>query len=173
MILFTMLLILPAALKPDGESASRRGLAFLVQVTTPTARQTSPSGLVVAADLRFLSVDLFIDTKDQPLAVYQLEFSATKDLVKIVGVEGSSHEAFREAPHFDPSALQQERILLAAFNTAAADKLPRGKVRIATIHLQVTGENDPVFQVKSSIIATIDGKPIEAAVTAEIRRTPS
>lgn len=128
---------------------------------------------IIAADIRFVSVDLFIDTKDQPLAVYQLEFTATKDLVKIVGIEGSSHEAFRDAPHFDPLALQQERIILAAFNTAAADKLPRGKTRIATIHLQVTGENDPVFQVKSSIIATIDGKPIEAALTAEIRRTQS
>ena len=166
MILFILLLLLPTSpLRERSAESSRPGEdeAPRLQGTPITAQN----------DVRFISVDLFIDTKDQPLAVYQLEFSATKDLVKIVGLEGSSHEAFREAPHFDPSALQQERIILAAFNTAAADKLPRGKTRIATIHLQVTGENDPVSRVKSSIIATIDGKPIEAALTAEIRRTQS
>lgn len=166
MILFVIVMIAVAAASQFEASTS--------SLASPSPQPSHPEKVdIIAADIRFVSVDLFIDTKDQPLAVYQLEFSATKDLVKIVGVEGSSHEAFRDAPHFDPLALQQERIILAAFNTAAAEKLPRGKTRIATIHLQVTGENDPVSQVKSSIIATIDGKPIEAALTAEIRRTQS
>lgn len=168
MKMFLLIMVMIAAAVASPFEASTSSLA------SPSPQPSHHEKVdIIAADIRFVSVDLFIDTKDQPLAVYQLEFTATKDLVKIVGIEGSSHEAFRDAPHFDPLALQQERIILAAFNTAAADKLPRGKTRIATIHLQVTGENDPVFQVKSSIIATIDGKPIEAALTAEIRRTQS
>ena len=37
--------------------------------------------------VRFLSVDVFIDAKDAPLAAYQLEFTASPG-VKIVGIEG-------------------------------------------------------------------------------------
>lgn len=135
----------------------------------------SPAPAAAAATafpVRFVAVDVMIDTKDKPLAVYQLEFTATKGDVKIAGIEGSSHEAFREPPHFDPQAMQQNRVIIAAFNTAAADKLPRGLIRIATIHLQVTGDIEPVFEVKPSVIATIDGKQIEAAVTVETKRMP-
>jgi len=123
----------------------------------------------VAATIRFLSVDLVIDSKDHPLAVYQLEFTASKD-VTIVGIEGGAHEAFRAAPYFDPAAIQQERVIVAAFNTAGADKLPRGKTRVATLHLQVTADGEPQFQLKPSVIATIDGKAIEATATVETRR---
>ncbi len=113
-----------------------------------------------------------IDTKDQPLAVYQLEFAAVKGDVKIAGIEGSSHEAFRDPPHFDPQAMQRNRVIIAAFNTAPADRLPRGSVRIATIHLQITGEVEPVFEVNPSVIATVDGRRIEAVVTVETKRMP-
>ena len=135
-----------------------------VAVPAPAAADDLP--------LRFLAVDVMIETKDQPLAVYQLEFAATKGDVKIAGIEGSAHEAFREPPHFDPQAMQQNRVIIAAFNTAGADKLPRGSIRIATIHLQVTGHVEPVFEVKPSVIATVDGQRIEAAVTVETKRMP-
>jgi len=129
--------------------------------------------LIAAVDIRFAAIDVMIDTADAPLAVYQLEIAAKKGDVKIVGIEGSEHEAFRDPPHYDPLAIQRERVILGAFNTAGAEKLPRGKVRIATIHLQVTGDVEPEFDVKSSVIATVDGEAIAGAkVTIKTRRLP-
>ena len=124
---------------------------------------------LVAANIRFLSVDLIIDSKDQPLAVYQLDFTASQG-VTIVGIEGGAHEAFKNPPYFDPAAIQHERVIIAAFSTAEAEKLPRGKTRVATIHLQITGDGEPTFELKPSVIATIDGKAIEASATVEPRR---
>ena len=136
-------------------------------------RDSVESRLAVAnTHIRFLAVDLVIDSKEHPLAVYQVEFTASPG-VTIVGLEGGGHDPFREAPYFDPAAIQHERVIVAAFSTAGADKLPRGKVRVATIHLQVTGDADPRFNLKPSVIATIDGKAIDATATVETKRTQS
>lgn len=155
-------------------AAAAVAVAVAVAVANRAAPATATASATAAAPAPgFLAVDVMIDTNDQPLAVYQLEFAATKGDVKIAGIEGSSHEAFREPPHFDPLAIQRERVILGAYNTAAAQKLPRGKLRIATIHLQITGDIEPAFDVKHTVIATVDGEPIAGAkVTIETKRVP-
>ena len=55
------------------------------------------------------------------LAAYQIEFSVTNILTKIVGIEGGQHPAFREPPFYDPKAMQQERVIIAAFSTDNAE----------------------------------------------------
>ncbi len=146
--------------------------------------------VAAAAPIRFAAIDIIIDTKDQPLAVYQLEFApadaADASRVTFVGIEGGEHEAFRAAPHYDPSAIQQERVIIGAFNTAEGDKLPRGKVKVATIHVQVTGAPGapdaagaddksppplPKFNVKLTVSATVDGKAIDATATTQVKGT--
>jgi hypothetical protein len=114
--------------------------------------------------VRFQVVDIFIDSKESPLAAYQLEFSVKTGNARVVGVEGGEHSAFNEAPYYDPKAIQQERVIIAAFNTGAADQLPKGKTRVATIHFQITGDQIPEFKMKLEIAATSDGKrtPVEA-----------
>src|SRR5439155_11456606 len=110
--------------------------------------------------VRFQALDIFIDSKETPLAAYQLEFSVKSGDAKVVGVEGGEHPAFKDAPFYDPKAIQLERVIIAAFNTTSGDKLPKGRTRVATIHLQVTGERNPYYAVKLETAATLEGRKI-------------
>lgn len=119
--------------------------------------------------IRFEAVDIFVNSGAKPLAAYQLEFRVEKGDAKIVGVEGGSHVAFREPPFYDPKAIQQERVILAAFNTSNGNKLPKHKTRVATIHLQISGSKEPKFSVKLKTAANADGKKISAEATFETK----
>jgi hypothetical protein len=66
----------------------------------------------------FSWVDVYIDPSAQPLAAYQLELTASGAGVTLVGVEGGEHPAYAEPPYYDPKANLQNRIVIAAFNTA-------------------------------------------------------
>jgi len=129
-------------------------------------------GQPTAADktVHFRTVDVYVDSKTQPLAAYQLELSVKRGDAKIVGIEGGQHPAFKEAPFYDPKAIQQERVVIAAFNTASADKLPKGRTRVATIHVQITGDLKPEYVAKLMTAGTVDGKQISAEVTFEERK---
>ena len=118
--------------------------------------------------VRFMAVDIFVDSKDTPLAAYQLEFKATAGDVKIVGIEGGDPAAFAEAPFYDPQAMQHERVIIAAFSTA--DKLPTGKTRVATIHVQVTGKADPRFELKLQTAADARGNVLQAETSFAERK---
>ena len=120
--------------------------------------------------VRFQAVDIFIDSKETPLAAYQLEFTVRTGGAKVVGVEGGEHPAFKDAPFYDPKAIQHERVIIAAFNTGSADKLPKGKTRVATIHLQVTGERNPDCAVKLETAATVEGRKILVETTYQERK---
>jgi hypothetical protein len=109
---------------------------------------------------RFRAVDIYLDSKSAPLAAYQLEFAATNGTVKIVGVEGGGHSAFREAPFYDPKAIQREQVIIAAFSTESASKLPTGKTKVATIHIQITGPQEPAFELKLQTAADSQGNKI-------------
>jgi len=116
--------------------------------------------------IRFQAVNIFVDSTNKPLAAYQLEFAASTG-AKIVGIEGGEHAAFKEAPFYDVKAMQQERVIIGAFSTAKADKLPTGKTRVATIHLQVTGTQPLRFEVRLKTAATVDGRKISAHANAQ------
>jgi hypothetical protein len=119
--------------------------------------------------VRFQAVDIFIDSKETPLAAYQLEFLVKTGDAKVVGVEGGEHPLFKDAPFYDPKAIQHERIIIAAFTTAA-DKLPKGKTRVATIHFQVSGERNPDYAIKLETAATREGMKIVVETTHEERK---
>jgi hypothetical protein len=120
--------------------------------------------------VRFRAVDIHVDSKSAPLAAYQVEFAVTNGVAKIAGIEGGEHPAFREAPFYDPRALQRERVIIAAFSTEPARNLPTGKTRVATIHL-MTGESEPQFELKLETAAGSDGNVIAVEVTFEERKT--
>jgi hypothetical protein len=84
--------------------------------------------------------------------------------VKIVGVEGGEHVAFREPPYYDPAALSRDRIIIAAFNTGR--DLPRGKTRVARLHLAITGP-EPEYTAKLDIAASAEGAAIPATISEE------
>ena len=120
--------------------------------------------------VRFRAVDIFIDSRETPLAAYQIEFSVKSGNARVVGIEGGEHPAFKEAPFHDPKAIQQERVIIAAFNTASAAKLPKGRTRVATVHLQLSGEGATEYFVKLETAATPEGRKISAEATFEERK---
>jgi hypothetical protein len=138
-------------------------LFVLLPISTCLAQNSTGS-------VHFQAVDIFVDAKDIPLAAYQLEFKATNGNVKIVGIEGGEHSAFKEAPYYDPKAMQQERVIIAAFSTDA--NLPRGKTRVATIHLQIIGDQNPGYSVKLAVAADAGGNKTPADATFEERTKP-
>ena len=122
--------------------------------------------------VRFKAVDIYVDSGAKPLAAYQLEFKARSNSVRIVGVEGGEHPAFRDAPYYDLKAIQHERVIIAAFSTAAADKLPKGRTRVATIHLQSVAGDNAGYELKLTVSADEAGKKFEAKATCEERKQP-
>ena len=133
------------------------------------AAQLCAQETAVEAAVRFRVVDIFVDSKTAPLAAYQVEFSAANGNAKIVGIEGGD-SVFSDAPFYDPKAMQHERVIIAAFSTESAEKLPTGKTRVATIHLQTRSDVELDFVVKLHIAANSIGKKISPLITAEERK---
>ncbi len=120
-------------------------------------------GMAAAPPGRFQAVDVFVDTADASLAAWQFELTAGDGEVEIVGVEGGEHQAFADPPYYDQAALQQDRIIIAAYDTG--DDLPKGKTRIARLHLYIRGADEPDYAVRLDIAAGSDGAEIPATVT--------
>jgi hypothetical protein len=113
--------------------------------------------------VRFVSVEVSVDSGAAPLAVYQVELTAKGADAKIVGIEGGAHAAFREPAYYDPAALAGGRIILAAFSTGR--DLPAGKTRVATVTFQVSGAEQPTYHARLIVAATADGKKVPAEVS--------
>ena len=120
---------------------------------------------VIESKVRFAPVDIYLDSGSTPLAAYQFELRATTGEIKIVGVEGGEHEAFREAPYYDPDALAKDRIIIAAFNTG--QDLPTGRTRIARVHLQIGGDVEPEYELNLTVAAAADGQNCPAEIALE------
>jgi len=114
--------------------------------------------------LRFDAVHVFIDTGTTALAAYQLSLRATTGNVRIVGIEGSDHHAFANPPYYDPIAIQGDRVIIGAFSTADVDLLPTGRMRIATIHVQITG-GKAEYDAQLTVSAGVDGLAIPGRLT--------
>lgn len=114
------------------------------------------------SDIHFRAINVYVDSGSTPLAAYQLEFSVTNVTAKIVGIEGGASKAFRAPPFYDPKAMQQERVIIAAFSTDEPEHLPSGKTRVATIHIETIGEKRPAFDLKLQAAADSTGKKISA-----------
>ena len=113
----------------------------------------------------FVPVGVYVDSGDKRLGVYQVEIKATQGNVKIVGVEGGEHKAFKEPPYYDAAALKGGRVILATFSTQ--DDLPSGRTKVATLHMQVTGSVLPEYEVIVNVVGDSAGQAIDASVTVE------
>ena len=143
----------------------------LCQITL-SAQETSDWRTIKHAGTRFAAVDVLVDAGVPGLAAYQLTFRARRGDVKIVGIEGGAHPAFKNPPFYDPKAMQHEKVVLAAFNTATPEKLPHGWVRVATVHVQISGSKEPEYTAKLEAAADSEGRPIPAKVNIEERKKP-
>jgi len=113
--------------------------------------------------VRFRAVDVYVDAGEQPLAAYQFELAAETGNVKIVGIEGGDHAAFHEPPYYDPKAIQNDRVVLAAFTTGR--DVPRGRTRVARVHVMITGEAEPEYAARLEAAASPEGQRIAATAT--------
>jgi len=132
---------------------------LLARVPARTAKEPAEGRV------RFAPVHIYLDSGDKPLAAYQFELKARTGQIKIVGVEGGAHPAFKEAPYYDPAALLNDRIIIAAFNTGS--DLPHGRTRIATIHLQILGDAEPQYELKLIVAADPEGVSFPGKIILE------
>jgi len=136
----------------------------ILLVTTQVGR----AGRFEKPRVRFAPVHIYLEP-GRPgapgLAAYQFELRATTGRIKIVGVEGGEHAAFKEAPYYDPAALAKDRIIIAAFNTGR--DLPQGRTRIATVHLQILGAAEPEYELDLTVAADADGRELPAKLNLE------
>ena len=117
----------------------------------------------VQGDVQFTTVDVVIDTHDVPLAAWQIEFTAPQN-VQIVGIENGDFAD--DPPHYDPAAIQNNRVILAQYSLDDAGDLPSGEMRAATLHLRVEGELD-LDELKIELTAAGDarGERLDDATT--------
>ena len=117
-------------------------------------------GLALSAqERRFQAIEIFVDSGEAPLAAWQIEL--TIDDATIVGVEGGEPDAWRDPPHYDPEALTGGRIILAAFTT---DEAPAGRVRVARLHVEASGDAAERAVIAAVVAATEGGEKIELDV---------
>ena len=112
--------------------------------------------------VRFEAIDVFVDSGSNALAAYQFELKSESPGVEIVGIEGGEHQAFEEPPFYDPKAMNNNRVILAAFNTG--DNLPSGRSRVARIHVQLQGSGAKRYRTELKASATTDGQKIQAQI---------
>jgi len=140
-------------------------LAILFVIVPVLAQRPDNEYPVSRTAVRFAPLHIYLDSANQALAAWQFELKTTSGQIKIVGVEGGQHPAFAEAPYYDPAALASDRIIVAAFSTQ--QDLPKGKTRIATLHLQIIGDVEPEYELKLIVSADSNGKEIPAKITFE------
>ena len=113
---------------------------------------------------RFAAVDVVVDPKGQPLAAWQIEFTAEPGQISLVGVEAGEHPAYAaRPPYYDPAALAGRRIILGDFSLAK--DLPSAPTRVARLMLEIRGPQQPQYVAKLIAAADPDAKPIPATVT--------
>ena len=125
-----------------------------------------------ALTVRFAAVDIIVDLPDgTELGSYQVELAPLDNKVaqvRVVGIEGGEHAAFKTPPFYDPKAIGSERVILAAYSTAA--ELPTGRLRIARVHYEITGRGElpaleQLLTTRDSVTTDRDGDAIDAPPT--------
>jgi hypothetical protein len=118
---------------------------------------------------RFATVDVFV-VSESPLAAWQVELTERGGAMQIVGIERGDDASFRDPPFYDRVVLERavtDRVVLASFSTSAVDALPRGRVRVARVHVRTTGSVEPLTQARLVAAGTADGRPIDAQLSLE------
>ncbi len=117
--------------------------------------------------VRFASVDIYLDSA-APIAAWQFELQDHARAMRVVGVENGDSPAFERAPYYDRDAVSRgaaDRIVVADYSLADADRLPVGRTRIATIHFTYPADREPDFDLALITAAGYDGTVIDAAIS--------
>ena len=118
---------------------------------------------------RFATVDVFVASAE-PVAAWQVELRERRGAMQVVGIERGDDRTFRDPPFFDRVVLERgvtERIVLARFSLSEAAQLPRGRVRVARVHVRTTGTATPDYEIRLVAVGAADGRPIVAELCFE------
>jgi hypothetical protein len=130
--------------------------ALLALVGGAGPARPAPAG---PPSVRFLAVDVFLDSGGRALAAYQVQLETVAGEVKVVGIEGGEPAPFREAPYYDPAAMMGDRVIIGDFSTLRRDHLPSGR-------------DAPSFDTRLHTAATAGGRPIPVDVISQLRDRP-
>ena len=122
-------------------------------------------------DAFFTTVDLFV-VSDTPVAAWQVELTERRGAMQVVGIERGDDATFRDPPFYDRVAVERgatDRVVLASFSLSDAAQLPRGRVRIARVHVRATGGTLPDYEARLVAAGTADGRPLDAQLTIEMQ----
>ena len=117
----------------------------------------------------FATVDVFVES-DAPVAAWQVELTERRGLMQGVGIERGDDTTFRDPPFYDRVAVERaatDRIVLASFSLSDAAQLQSGRVRIARVHVRMTGVQEPDYEARLVAAGTPDGRPIDAQLRIE------
>jgi hypothetical protein len=120
-------------------------------------------------DAYFTTVDLFV-VSDTPVAAWQVELTERRGAMQIVGIERGDDSTFRDPPFYDRVAVERgatDRVVLASFSLSDAAQLPRGRVRVARVHVRATGSVEPDYEARLVAAGTADGRPLDAQLSLE------
>jgi hypothetical protein len=122
------------------------------------------------APVRFAALAIFVDSSE-PLAAWQFELSDATGAMTVVGVENGDSPAFAEAPHYDLAAVagdRADRIIVADYSLAEPAALPAGRIRVATVHVRLSGNRAPVFELQLMAAGNAAGRSIAAEAVYEL-----
>jgi len=140
-------------------------LAFAAVFFLGCTQETSLSP-AVEPEVRFRPYDVVVEVSATPVAAYQVVLEVDSGDAVLVGVEGGDPPGFREPPYYDPEALMEGRVVLAAFSTDAV--LVPGRHRVATVHVQEAGP-PPRYALDLVVAADDEGRPAPATVQLKPR----
>lgn len=119
---------------------------------------------------RFAALDIYLEA-DELVAAWAFELSEAGGRMDVVGVENGDSPAFARAPYYDRTAVAG-RVIVRDF-TRNRDEITVGRVRIATVHVRLTGDSDPdyVLRLVAATGPRLVGAP--ASLHLEVRSIPS
>lgn len=121
---------------------------------------------------RVLSVDIVMDSGEEPLGAYQVEFTVAREGSKpprVIVVEGGETAAFASSPRYDAKAVRGGRLILAGFSLEAEENLPKGRTRVARVHLRVEGPGpQPTATARAMVAGNGRAERIEASAEATL-----
>jgi hypothetical protein len=124
-------------------------------------------GPATAGEMTFYPVEVFVDSGERPLSAYQIEFTYDGSALTVVGIEGGE-DPFGDAPYYDSAGMTGGRIVIAAFTTDGNP--PRGRVRVARLHLAEEGRTVRELKARLIIAAGPDGARYETGAETDIQR---
>ncbi|HEX5786647.1 MAG TPA: hypothetical protein VFY03_00595 [Woeseiaceae bacterium] len=125
-----------------------------------------------AEPVRFAALDIWLEAP-APVAAWQFELRDGSAAMQVVGVEGGDSAAYPDAPYYDRDAVAAgvaDRIVVADYSLEPASRLPRGRTRVATVHVMLPAAAEPDFQLILVTATTHDGRPLDAALGFAVRQ---